>query len=171
MSNPNDEVMERAVSDSCMELFQDYSLPLNRVTEGELVDAELLFCGVVGFTGEQVRGTLLLATSKEPLGRTTPGGGESSLREWIAELSNQLLGRIKNKLLVHGATLHLSTPVVLRGIQIAPVSRAELVPFAFACDGGYVCVWFDAEVSDGVDLTQTVDTEGVVAEGSTTFFF
>jgi hypothetical protein len=61
--------------------------------------------------------------------------------------------------------------VVLRGVQIAPVSRAELVPFAFACDGGYVCVWFDAEVVNGVDLTQKVDAEGVVAEGSTTFFF
>jgi hypothetical protein len=170
VANPNDEVMERCVSDSCLELFQDYSLPLKRVKEGELLDAELLFCGVVGFTGEQVRGTLLLATSREPLGRTTPAG-ESSLREWIAELSNQLLGRIKNKLLVHGATLHLSTPVVLRGVQIAPVSRAELVPFAFACDGGYVCVWFDAEVVNGIDLTKTVDAEGVVAEGSTTFFF
>ena len=171
MQSQNDEVIERCVSDACLELFQDYSLPLQRVKEGELVDSDLLFCGVVGFTGEQMRGTLLLATSREPLGRTTPAGGESSLREWIAELSNQLLGRIKNKLLVHGVKLHLSTPVVLRGVQIAPVSRAELVPFAFSCDGGAVVVWFDAEVLNGIDLTQTVDTEGVVAEGSTTFFF
>lgn len=170
MPDTNTEIIERSVSDSCLQLFQDYSLPLQRVKEGEVFDAELLFCGVVGFTGEQMRGTLLLATSREPLGRTTPGG-ESSLREWIAELSNQLLGRIKNKLLAHGVNLHLSTPVVLRGAQIAPVSRAELIPYAFACDGGYVCVWFDAEVQSGVDLTKTVDTEGVVAEGSTTFFF
>ena len=170
MQNPNDVVIERCVSDACLELFQDYALPLKRVTQGELLDVELLFCGVVGFTGEQMRGTLLLATSREPLGRTTPAV-ESSLREWIAELSNQLIGRIKNKLLAHNVNLLLSTPVVLRGVQIAPVSRAELVPYAFACDGGYVCVWFDAEILNGVDLTQTVAAEGVVAEGSTTFFF
>lgn len=169
MLNANDEVIERCVSESCFELFQDYALPLARVKEGALKDAELLFCGVVGFTGEQMRGTLLLATSSEPLGRTSPMR-DASLREWIAELSNQLLGRVKNKLLSHGVTLHLSTPVVLRGQQIAPLSRAELVPYLFACDGGYVCVWFDAEVLAGIDLTQTVSTEGLITEGSTTFF-
>jgi hypothetical protein len=169
VQSPNDEVIERCVSESCLGLFQDYSLPLARVKEGALRDAELLFCGVVGFTGDQMRGTLLLATSKEPLGRTTPTS-DSSLREWIAELSNQLLGRIKNKLLAHGVNLHLSTPVVLRGQHIAPLSRAELVPYAFACDGGYVCVWLDAEVTNGVDLTKVSGTEGVIAEGSTTFF-
>jgi hypothetical protein len=116
-----------------------------------------------------MRGTLLLATSSEPLGRTSPMR-DASLREWIAELSNQLLGRIKNKLIAHGVTLHLSTPVVLRGQQIAPLSRAELVPYLFACDGGYVCVWFDAEITAGLDLTQIVSTEGLISEGSTTFF-
>jgi CheY-specific phosphatase CheX len=169
MQSPNDEVIERCVSDSCVGLFQDYALPLERVKEGALKDAALLFCGVVGFTGEQIRGTLLLATSSEPLGRTSPMR-DSSLREWIAELSNQLLGRVKNKLLAHGVTLHLSTPVVLRGQHIAPLSRAELVPYAFACDGGYVCVWFDAEVIPGIDLTQMVSTEGLITEGETTFF-
>jgi hypothetical protein len=170
VQNPNEIVLDACVSAACLELFQDYALPLKRVMQGELLDVELLFCGVVGFTGEQLRGTLLLATSREPLGRTTPAV-ESSLREWIAELANQLIGRIKNKLLNHNVNLLLSTPVVLRGVQIAPVSRAELVPYAFACDGGNVCVWFDAEILNGVDLTQTVAAEGVVAEGSTTFFF
>jgi hypothetical protein len=152
-----------------MALFEDYALPLARVREGAMRGAELLYCGVVGFTGDQMRGTLLLATSSEPLGRTSPTS-DASLREWIAELSNQLLGRVKNRLIPRGVELHLSTPVVLRGQHIAPVSRAELIPFAFSCDGGYVCVWFDAELSAGVDLTQVSETEGLVVEGSTTLF-
>lgn len=169
VQSPNDEVIERCVNESCLALFQDYALPLSRVKEGMLKDAELLFCGVVGFTGDQMRGTLLLATSSEPLGRTSPAS-DASLREWIAELSNQLLGRIKNRLIPRGVELHLSTPVVLRGQHIAPVSRAELIPFAFSCDGGYVCVWFDAELIPGVDLTQVNEGEDVVVEGSTTLF-
>lgn len=169
MTDPNEEVIERCVNEACIALFQDYALPLNRVREGALRGADLLFCGVIGFTGEQMRGTLLLATSQEPLGRTSPAS-DSSLREWIAELSNQLLGRVKNRLIPHGVELHLSTPIVLRGQHIAPVSRAELIPFAFSCDGGYVCVWFDAELSDGVDLTQVSETEDVIVEGSTTLF-
>jgi hypothetical protein len=166
----NDEVIESAVSDSCLSLFEDYALPLRRTDVSSLTsNAELLFCGVVGYSGEQMRGTLLLATSREPLGRTSPTT-EGSLREWIAELSNQLLGRIKNKLLTRGVTLHLSTPIVLRGQHLAPLSRTELVPFAFACEGGAVCVWFDAELAPGIDLTTVVDTDGLASEGTSMLF-
>jgi hypothetical protein len=167
----NEQIIESAVSECCLSLFEDYALPLKRARSGGLSEsgAELLFCGVLGFSGDQMRGTLLLATSKEPLGRTSPTT-DASLREWIAELSNQLLGRIKNKLLVRGVTLHLSTPIVLRGQHLAPLSRAELVPFAFTCDGGYVCVWFDAELKPGIDLTQEIATEGLVSEGTSTLF-
>lgn len=170
MMSKNDEVIERCVSECCLSLFEDYKLPLLRIREGDLHHgAPLLFCGVVGFSGDQMRGTLLLATSREPLGRTSPTT-DASLREWIAELANQLLGRIKNRLVPRGVLLHMSTPVVLRGQHIAPVSRAELVPYAFACEGGTVCVWFDAEVVDGIDLTQEVAVEGVITEGTSTLF-
>jgi Chemotaxis phosphatase CheX len=167
----HEQTIERVVSEACLSLFKDYSLPLDRCV-GDLVpeSPDLLFCGVVGFSGEQMRGTLLLATSREPLGRTSPTT-DASLREWIAELSNQLLGRIKNKLFAYGVTLHLSTPIVLRGQHIAPVSRAELVPFAFSCDGGIVCVWFDAEMSVGTDLTTVVDSGlDLASEGTSTLF-
>ncbi|MEY4577805.1 MAG: hypothetical protein RL701_2508 [Pseudomonadota bacterium] len=169
MASQNDEILEQVVSDSCVSLFDDYKLPLARVQYGQLAESEpLLFCGVVGFSGEHMRGTLLLATSKEPLGRTSPTT-DSSLREWIAELSNQLLGRIKNKFLPRGVTLHLSTPIVLRGQHIAPVSHAELVPFAWQCDGGCVCVWFDAEYAPTLDLSQVAEEVGV-EEGTSMLF-
>ncbi|MET0386533.1 MAG: chemotaxis protein CheX [Polyangiales bacterium] len=168
--SPNDEVIEACVNEACLGLFTDYSLPLVRIQGEALQQMEpLLYCGVVGFSGDQLRGAVLLATSREPLGRTSPSS-DSSLREWIAELANQLLGRIKNRLLPRGVTIHLSTPIVLRGAHIAPVSRSELVPYAFSCDGGNVCVWFDSEIAPGVDLTQVVDTEGLAAEGTSTLF-
>jgi hypothetical protein len=166
----NAEVIEQAVSESCISLFEDYSLPLKAADAAKLGDGPpLLFCGVVGFSGDQMRGTLLLATSREPLGRTSPTS-DASLREWIAELSNQLLGRIKNKLISHGVTLHLSTPIVLRGQHLAPLSANELVPFSFVCDGGCVCVWFDADLAEGTDLTQNVELEGAIGEGTSMLF-
>jgi hypothetical protein len=169
--NNNDPIIESAVSECCLALFEDYALPLRRCDVSEAPGAEpLLFCGVVGFSGEQMRGTLLLATSREPLGRTSPSN-DASLREWIAELANQLLGRIKNKLLSRGVTLHLSTPIVLRGEHIAPVGKVELTPCMFACEGGIVCVWFDSELAAGVDLSQEVaPPEGVVGEGTSMLF-
>jgi hypothetical protein len=166
----NEQIIEHSVSEACISLFEDYSLPLKAAQASTIVDGPpLLFCGVVGFSGDQMRGTLLLATSREPLGRTSPTS-DASLREWIAELSNQLLGRIKNKLMSHGVTLHLSTPIVLRGQHLAPLSRNELVPFSFVCDGGCVCVWFDADLTPGVDLSQNTALEGAIGEGESMLF-
>jgi hypothetical protein len=167
----NSEIIEACVNDSCISLFQDYALQLARADHLSVIEgAALLFCGVVGFSGDQMRGTLLLATSREPLGRTSPTS-DASLREWIAELSNQLLGRIKNKLFLHGVTLHLSTPIVLRGQHISPLAKdGELLPHAFTCDGGVVCVWFDAELIAGLDLNQMVEDPGLISEGTSTLF-
>jgi hypothetical protein len=166
----NESVLEQCVSSACISLFADYALPLERADAGQLRDAPpLLYCGVIGFSGEQLRGSLLLATSREPLGRTSPTT-DASLREWIAELSNQLLGRVKNKLYAHGVTLYLSTPVVLRGEHIAPLSQTPLTPFGFRCDGGQVCVWLDTEIGPNIDLTRVVDTAGVLGEGDSALF-
>ena len=162
----NEEVIDHIVTSSCTSLFADYSLHLERVELQTLSNEfDIVFCGIVGFTGDQMRGALLLATSAEPLGRTLPST-EASLREWIAELSNQLLGRIKNRLVSHGVTLHMSTPTVLRGQHIAPVSSTPIVPYAFSSGGGMVCVWIDVELVLGVDLTQVTDEQDVVSEGS-----
>lgn len=165
----NESILERCVIESCISLFSDYTLPLELVQPAEdAFHAPLLFCGVVGFSGEHMRGTLLLATSSEPLGRTSPAT-DASLREWIAELSNQLLGRIKNRLLPCGVVLFLSTPVVLRGEHIAPFSGSELKPLLFACPGGTVCVWLDSELSARIDLAQHSQDEGL-SEGSSMLF-
>jgi CheY-specific phosphatase CheX len=162
----NEDVINQVVTSACTSLFADYSLALVPVDATTLTErSNIMFCGVVGFTGDQMRGALVLATSGEPLGRTLPST-DASLREWIAELSNQLLGRIKNKLVVHGVTLHMSTPSVLRGELIAPVSKTPLQPYTFSCDGGVVCVWIDLEIVPGVDLTQVTDTPDLLSEGS-----
>lgn len=166
----NEEILDSAITESCLSLFEDYKLPLARVPLDQITrDPELLYCAVVGFSGDQMRGSVLLATSREPLGRTSPTS-DASFREWIAELSNQLLGRIKNKLIPRGVTLHLSTPVVLRGQHLAPLTRAELVPIVFHCEDGHVCVWFDYEQSPDLDLSKVNEEAAVITEGESMLF-
>jgi Chemotaxis phosphatase CheX len=168
MTNP--EIVELLASEACVSLFSDYSLELRRVeTLSGIVDTGLMYCGVVGFTGDQMRGSILLATTRGPLGRTAPVN-DTSLREWIAELSNQLLGRFKNKLVARGVVLHASTPVVLRGVHLTPIMRAELTPLVFDSDDGCVCVWVDAELTRGVDLSVTHETAGLISEGEGLLF-
>lgn len=167
----NDAILDAIVGESCLSLFQDYSLPLQPIGLDQLQDKDdLLYCGVLGFTGARMRGTLMLATSEEPLGRTNPARGDS-LKEWIAELANQLLGRIKAKLLRRSVTIHISLPVVIRGKHLARVPRAELLPHTFASEGGLVYVWFDAEFSPTLDLNQIDETaQPSIVEGTGVLF-
>jgi hypothetical protein len=130
---------------------------------------ELVFCSVIGFSSEQMRGTLVLATSSEPLGRTSPVQG-ASLREWIAELSNQLLGRVKRQLAERGLILAISTPVVLRGQHLRPLPNKEAEPLIFDCEGGCVCVWMDAELAPELDLSQVQEDCQIMGEGDAMLF-
>ena len=76
----NEEVIDQVVTSSCTSLFADYALPLALVDFQTLPNEfEFVFCGIVGFTGDQMRGAVLLATSAEPLGRTLPSN-DASLR-------------------------------------------------------------------------------------------
>lgn len=162
------EIITNITSDACLSLFHDYALPLQPADpSGQRLD--LLFCAVIGFSSEQMRGTLVLATTREPLGRTTPvQGGE--LREWIAELSNQLLGRIKRQLTERGVELAISTPIVLRGERLHPMPTKEAAPLKFVCEGGCVCVWMDAVMAPGLDLSQIQKSDEGMGEGEAMLF-
>jgi hypothetical protein len=164
------QIVDNIASESCLSLFNDYALSLQRADgTQETITKDLVYCSVIGFSSEQMKGTLLLATSSEPLGRTKPVEG-GSLREWIAELANQLLGRIKSKLAERGVILAISTPVVLRGQHLRPLTSQEVAPLTFVCDGGCVCVWVDAVLAPELDISHVQENCQVMGEGEALLF-
>jgi hypothetical protein len=164
------EIVNSLTSEACISLFSDYSLPLRPAQKDDKDrNPELLFCSVIGFSSDQMRGTLVLATTSEPLGRTTPVQG-GSLREWVAELSNQLLGRVKRQLMERGVILAMSTPIVLRGERLHPMPNNDAPALTFVCDGGCVCVWVDAEIEPGVDLSHVQKDGAGIGEGEALLF-
>src|SRR5688572_21257649 len=93
-------LFEELCADACRDLFSDYGVGLKKVGLMDApVSTSFVVCAVIGFTGRGVRGTLLLATTDEPLGRSSPLGPAVKPGDWMGELSNQLLGRLKSKLL------------------------------------------------------------------------
>jgi len=142
-------LLEQLAGVACTSLFQAYGVALQRVNEAEAspatTPAPILYSGIVGFGGPGIRGACILAASEKPILQSNPVDG--SLRDWIAELSNQLVGRIKNKLLAHGTEVYVTTPVVLRGEHLAPMPRRELPPLSFKTDGGSVFVWIELETA------------------------
>jgi CheY-specific phosphatase CheX len=150
---------------ACAELMQAYGVEL-RPSLGWTESDEVVFSGVMGFVGEQVRGTCLLAAPQATVEAAAPQG--ASARDWAGELANQLVGRLKAKLMARGASIALSTPVVLRGVKLSPLPRTDVEPVVFESAAGRVLVWLEVEVE--TDFQFTDERPPRVSEGELLVF-
>jgi chemotaxis protein CheX len=91
---------------------------------------------VIGYAGEHMRGSVLLSAPDTVLRATHPMGssaGDDDLLDWSGELTNQLLGRIKNKVRKAGILIQMSTPMILSGLhlRISSLRSSECVAHKF----------------------------------------
>jgi hypothetical protein len=171
MTVTNKQSLDRLVAENCRRLFADYRLEIHTAAPGESIAAErFLLCGIIGFTSKHVRGSLVLASTGEPLERTNPSS-KPSHRDWICELANQLLGRVKNEMLSRGVELFGSTPIALRGEHLSPVLQQSLITEIFVADRGVVCVWMDCEFDEGFELPEDASYDAAPASSGETLLF
>jgi chemotaxis protein CheX len=75
----------------------------------------------VGLAGQDFRGALIVHAPPEFFARSYPPSlnrvqvSEAAMIDWAGEISNQLLGRLKNRLGRLGLDFAISTPTVVRG--------------------------------------------------------
>jgi hypothetical protein len=172
MRNPDNRPIDDLVFDCCRELFSAYKLDVHPRDRSEFpATEELAVCGVMGFGGKLMRGALVLAATSEPLEHTNPEG-HGSQRDWICELANQLMGRVKNRLVALGVEILLATPAGLRGDNLSPAPPKLRAPQVFAAANGFVVVWIDCEYAEGFELTMTpsANFEAAIPEGETVLF-
>src|SRR5450432_972846 len=163
--------LDRLVAENCLKLFADYKLEIRAGEPGESLAAEpFLLCGILGFTSKCMRGALVLSTTREPLERTNPAANPSH-RDWICELANQLLGRVKNQMLYRGVEIFASTPIARRGEHLSPILQQRLVAELFIADGGVVCVWMDCEFDEDFVLAEhSICEASAMSEGEALLF-
>jgi hypothetical protein len=137
-------------AEACAELFGAYGVGLSPTKKDWCASDERLLSGSMGFVGRRVRGTCLLATTEAPLLESCPTRGK--LRDWVGELTNQFVGRLKTKLLACGVEVFVTTPIVLSGVRIQPLPRGRLEPFVFSSQNGEVLAWIEVDVDDGFVL-------------------
>jgi hypothetical protein len=158
--------IELIVTECCVDLFSDHGIKISS-TPDERSNHDLAFCGVIGFTGNDLRGSLLLACSPGPL--TVSGDTEHDIRDRIAELANQMIGRIKNRLLALGTVIYYSTPIILRGEHLAPLEHQPR-PQLFHANGGIVSVWFDVDAGPDFTLALNPVDGAALGEGEALLF-
>jgi CheY-specific phosphatase CheX len=173
------QFFEEVAASACEELFARYGVTVRRAAEGdEPVSPDFLLCSVIGFSGRDVCGTLVLALTDELSGKSNPVSGSpsgtvsarSTQRDWVGELSNQLLGQIKIELLRHGVEIYVNLPAVLQGQHLAPLPRRQLKPLKFTLANGAAAVWIELEARAGFKIEPATRTDEGPAPGDTLMF-
>jgi hypothetical protein len=170
MWNQNNDI-EEAISAlgarACVELFSAYDLELEPGPLHRVRSDERLLSGCIGFVGQHIRGTCLLAATEKPLTASCPQRAPV-LRDWVGELTNQLVGRLKSKLLARGVEVFVTTPIVLSGVRIEPLPRNRREPFIFSSSAGEVLVWLEVETEGNFVLG--AERAGKTNEGDVVVF-
>lgn len=152
-------------------LFEAYDLAVAPAVEIRLGDEDnIAFMAMTKFVGSRLQGTLVLGASAGPLRSSNRVG--SNERDWIAELANQLMGRLKNKLLRIGVEVFGVQPSVVSGQNLAPVfNRPNFKPLLFSGpDRGLICVWIEVEAAADLSLEAPNDETGIPTEGEVILF-
>ncbi len=151
----------------CVDLFAAYGVSLSP-SAAEFIDSEdVLLSGVIGFVGPELRGTCLLVSNRSPIELSSPQ--KDRARDWVGELTNQLVGRLKRKFLGYGLEVVLTTPVVLSGLHLRPIPRRELGHRVFSTESGSIMVWVEVETEPGFEFGPAM-SEQSNAEGDVLMF-
>jgi CheY-specific phosphatase CheX len=160
-------MVELLATEACVEVFAAHNVALRPSTELDLFTEDDSTSSVIGFSGPGISGMCLLTSSREPLSLSNPVGG--SARDWLGELVNQLAGRLKRKLIAEGATVYITTPIVLRAARIEPLPRHNQKPRTFSAAPGSVELWVEVETAPDFKLKPEA-AEATLNEGDAILF-
>jgi len=155
---------------STLGLFKAYGVQRAEDPAGAKETASTL-AAVVGFTGAAISGAVVLVVDSALLRSSTPIP-ETTERDWLAELSNQLLGRLKNRLLAYEVEVAALTPTVLGSVRIVPNGpRNQRQGITMAAEGKRATVWIDYQVKDAQRLDKLARGDAEVGrEGDLVLF-
>jgi hypothetical protein len=130
--------------------------------------------GIIEFTGDGISGSVMFLSDFNFFAATLPIAGRKRatpklaadrlrIRDMAMELSNQLLGRIKNQLYRRGVVLEPTLPHAVSDDAIRVVVRErKQAPHVYLAGEHKVFVWFDATTVNAVSILPEAD---VVGEG------
>jgi CheY-specific phosphatase CheX len=173
MSNPGLELFDGHLRSCCSELLESMSTTRSP-SEGSVAPARQLV-SVIGFSGSQAKGALMLRAPISFFVDTHPfakKGAElpyEELTDWAGELANQLLGRLKNKVVAQGVSFDLSTPTTISGENMldAGPPRDDLTTIRMTF--GRIQVRLDFALRPGVEV-QASPSSTSVSEGEAMLF-
>lgn len=133
---PAGSLIDTIVQSATVELFRNYGVAVAPVPRKAQLPATIPegFCGSISFTGQGFTGNLTLFIPAPILALTKADSGEPlHARDWIRELTNQLMGRVKTRLLQLQVTLQVGLPMAMdrRILERRRIPSGSLLVFEF----------------------------------------
>lgn len=140
------------------DLFHAYGVAAH-VTSAEPAPMDEHLCSVLGVTGEEFSGSVLIVVEARVLAASNPTP-EVPDAKWLAEVTNQVVGRFKNELVRRGVDVALAIPVVLRATKLLPL-MSDGTPVRLEVGGGAMSLWLEYEGNPELrDAVADVPREG-----------
>jgi hypothetical protein len=165
------------LSSAVIELFASHGIGLSEVEyRGQGIEEP--FASTIGFTSARLVGVLVLTASRGLAELSLPAVLKSGpvtdgiVADWTGELSNQVLGRLKNRFYAVGLEIALSTPTVFAGKELRHFSQPSSIyrSIMFAGDGSLLAE-FQADYQEDFEIGEgKIAEEEAPPEGEALFF-
>lgn len=174
-------LFRREVGAALAELAEHYRFDVLRsspVTEPAPMTGHQV-AGIIGFAGDQFGGTLAVRAPSTVVRSCLPidmaGPDVQQLGDWIAELTNQLLGRTKNKLLRHRTSFQLTPPTyaIADELLVLGCDRGRTSWLSVTTSAGPLLVMVELHVPEDftfADDSDDIDSDVAHAEGELMLF-
>lgn len=131
--------------------------------------------GIIGLAGDQIQGSLAVSCTQDLLNKTHPNHalgmpvGPDDLVDWLGEIANQVLGRLKNLTLEYDLSFSLSAPNVVKGqaLEIQDQGKRSVEKLYFLADGLPLLVTLIATLPAqfDYDAASKIEKKGNITEG------
>jgi hypothetical protein len=161
------EDLRQLLCSKALELFADYGVAC--AVDASPPHALRRLCGILGFTGERLCGSVIISATEDAVAASNPIG-DGATRGWAAELTNQLVGRFKNALFRGGIEVAMSIPVVLTAAQLVPLGVSAPAPMQLTVGPGSVTLWLEIDAEAGLALQEPSADAAIAPEGEAMLF-
>ncbi len=159
MTNPNDIVVDE-LRQSLAGLVEHYTGVCPSISDEPITGVEPTHAAAVGFGDEDMRGSVTLLTDATDAQQLS-ASDNSEINDWVGELANQLVGRLKNRIAEYGHLLNMGLPVAMQGDDLT-VTGNDVRFLHMKWSGVYLLVAFKLVITDGLVLER--DPEASAAE-------
>ena len=132
-----------------------------------------IYACILGFSSPEMNGSLLICCESDFLEMMVPnvGVGEEDLRyqDWLGEMANLTVGRLKTSMIAHGVSISLNPP----SVSMSPVTILENYaernpsgPFWFELNDLKFCVQLGADVDASVDFNKKIEVPNLHPGGA-----